>query len=117
MAKTEVLQSIGDLSSRLCWPTDDFKIVVIVASNKKDLVDLTFIGHIFSDTPIIIVLPDRKESTTIIGYGLVPRFLTYMDSNFMEVGAILEKMLENYEKRKLMEKQEIDSGCELFITR
>jgi len=100
MAKTEVFRSIEDLSSRLRWPADGFTIAVLVAGNKKDLVDFAFIRHLLSDTPIILVLPDRKESTATIGYDLVPRFLTYVDSNLMEVGAVLEKMLENYEKRK-----------------
>ena len=109
MAKTEVFRSIGDLSSRLRWPADGFVIAFLVAGNKKDLVDFAFIRHLFSDTPIILVLPDRKESTAIIGYGLVPRFLTYMDSNLMEAGAVLEKMIQYYEKRNVMEEQEIDA--------
>ena len=100
MAKTEVFRSIEDLSSRLRRPADGFTIAVLVAGNKKDLVDFAFIRNLLSDTPIILVLPDRKESTASIGYGLVPRFLTYVDSNLMEVGAVLEKMLENYEKRE-----------------
>ncbi len=117
MAKTEVFRSIENLSSKLSRPADGFVIAVLLAGNKKDLVDLAFIRHLLSDTLIILVLPDREESTAIIGYGLVPRFLTYMDSNLMEVGAVLEKMLENYEKREVMEEQEIDSGCELLVTR
>ena len=100
MAKTEIFRSIGELSSRLRWPAAGFVIAFIVAGNKKDLVDLAFIRHLLSDTPIILVLPDREKSTAIIGYGLVPRFLTYIDGNLMEVGAVLEKMLQNYEKRE-----------------
>ncbi len=100
MAKTEVFRSIKDLSVRLCRPAGSPTIAVLLAGNKIDLVDFAFIRNLLSDTPIILVLPDREESTAIIGYGLVPRFLTYMDSNLMEVGAVLEKMLENYEKRE-----------------
>ena len=100
MARTEVFRSIEDLSKRLRKPADGFTIAVLVAGNKKDLVDFALIRRLLSDTPIIVVLYDREESTTIMGYGLVPRFLTYMDSNLMEVGAFLEKMLQNYEKRE-----------------
>ncbi len=100
MAKTEIFRSIGELSSRLRWQAYGFTIAVLVAGNKKDIVDFAFIRHLLSETPIILVLPDREESTATIGYALVPRFLTYMDSNLMEVGAVLEKMLENHEKRK-----------------
>ena len=100
MAKTEIFRSIEDLSKKLRLPADGFTIAVLVAGNKKDLVDFVFIRHLLSDTPFIIVLYDRKESTTIMGYGLVPRFLTYMDSNLMEVRAVLEKMIQKYEKRE-----------------
>ena len=103
MAKTEVFRSIKDLSSRLRRPADGFVIAFLVAGSKKELLDIVSIRHLLSDMPIILVLPDREESTAFIGYGLIPRFLTYMDSNLMEVGAVLEKMLENYEKRKVME--------------
>ncbi len=116
MAKTEVFRSIKDLSIRLCRPAGSPTIAVLLAGNKIDLVDFAFIRNLFSDAPIILVLHDRKESTAIIGYSLVPRFLTYMDSNLMEVGAVLEKMIKYYEEKNVMEEQEIDSGCELPVT-
>ena len=116
MAKIEVFHRIENFASRLRRPGDGFTIAVLVAGNKKDLVDFAFIHHLLSNTPIILVLYDRKESTAIMGYGLVPRFLTYMDSNLMEVGAVLEKMIQKYEKRKVMEEQKIDSGCGLLVT-
>ena len=100
MAKTEVFRSIEDISSRLCRPAGSPTVVILLAGNKKDLIDFAFIRYLLSDTPIILVLPDREESTISMGHGLVPRFLTYMDSNLMEVGAVLQKMLENYEKRE-----------------
>ena len=117
MAKTEIFRSIGELSSRLRWPAAGFVIAFIVAGNKKDLVELAFIRHLLSDTPIILVLPDREKSTAIIGYGLVPRFLTYMDSNLMEVGAVLEKMIKYYDEKNLIKEQEVDSGYEVLVTR
>ncbi len=117
MAKTEVFRSIKDLSIRLCRPAGSPTIAVLLAGNKIDLVDFAFIRNLFSDAPIILVLHDRKESTAIIGYSLVPRFLTYMDSNLMEVGAVLEKMIQYYEKKNVINEQEIDSNCELLIAR
>jgi len=117
MAKTEVFRSIKDLSIRLCRPDDSPTIAVLLAGNKIDLVDFAFIRNLLSDTPIILVLPDREESTATIGYALVPRFLTYMDSNLMEVGAVLEKMIKYYEEKNVIKDQEIDFGYELLVTR
>jgi hypothetical protein len=102
MAKTEVFRSIKDLSIRLCGPTGSPTIAVLLAGNKIDLVDFAFIRHLLSYTPIILVLPDRQDETIAAGYKLYPRFLTYVDSNLMEIGAVLEKMIENYEKREMI---------------
>ena len=116
MARTEVFQNIEDLSSRLRRPADGFVIAFLVAGSKKELLDIVSIRHLLSDIPVILVLPDRQNETIVAGHKLYPRFLTYVDSNLMEVGAVLEKMFENHEKRKVMEEQNIDSGCELLVT-
>ncbi len=100
MTKTEVFRSIESLSNRLHKPADGFTIAVLVAGSKKELLDIVFMRHLLSDIPVILVLHDRKDETIAAGHKLYPRFLTYVDSNLTEVGAVLEKMLENYEKER-----------------
>ncbi len=109
MAKTEVFRSVEDLSSRLRRPADVFVIAFLVARSKKELLDIVLIRHLLSDISVILVLPDRQAETIAAGHKLYPRFLTYMDSNLTEVGAVLEKMLQNYEKKESIEEQEIDA--------
>ena len=116
MARTEVFQNIEDLSSRRRRPADGFVIAFLVAGSKKELLDIVSIHHLLSDIPVILVLPDRQNETIVAGHKLYPRFLTYVDSNLTEVGAVLEKILQNYEKKESIEKREIDSGCELLVT-
>jgi hypothetical protein len=97
--RTAVFQSVDDLLHNLRRPScDGPTIVVLVAGDSGDLMNMISGGHLLSDTPIILILPDRKETTTAMGYRLYPRFLTYMDSNLSEVGAVLVKMIENYKK-------------------
>lgn len=98
-ANTEVFQSIEDLSHRLRQPANSSSIVTLLVRNKEDLIDMVSIRHLLSEIAVILILPYREESTTAMGYTLCPRFLTYVDSNFMEVGAVLGKMLENYKKK------------------
>ena len=100
MAKTEVFRSIENLSKRLHKPADGFTIAVLVAGSKKELLDIVSIRHLLSDIPVILVLPDRQDETIAAGHKLYPRFLTYVDSKLTEVGAVLEKMIQKYEKRE-----------------
>jgi len=102
-ARTEVFRSIKDLSWRLCRPTESPTIAVLLAGDEEDLLSIVSIRHLLSEIPVIIILPVREEHITAMGHRLSPRFLTYMDSDFAEVGAVLEKMLENYKKKEAME--------------
>ncbi|MCD6199973.1 MAG: hypothetical protein J7K15_15635, partial [Deltaproteobacteria bacterium] len=47
------------------------------------------------DLRLILILPDREAGTIAKGHILRPRFLTYLDSDFTEVAAVLKKMLSN----------------------
>ncbi len=59
--------------------------------------------YLFSEIAIILILPDREESITAMGYTLCPRFLTYVDSNSSELTAVLGKMFEKYSKEVMEE--------------
>ena len=98
-ARTRVFRNIDDLSRRLSQPVSDgATVAVLLAGNKEDLLKMVSIRHLLLDIPIILILYDREEDTTAMGYALYPRFLTYADSNPAEVAAVLGKMLENYNK-------------------
>lgn len=100
-AETTIVLSIEDLSNRLCWPADQYTIIVLLAGNKEDLQNLVAIRHLLSGKSFILILPDRRDGTTAIGHSLGPRFLTYADGNLAEVVAVLEKMIENHKKKNL----------------
>ena len=102
-ARTEVFRSIKDLSWRLCRPAESPAIAVLLAGDEEDLLSIVSIRQLLSEIPIILILPVRDHSTTAMGHSLSPRFLTYMDGNFEEVGAVLGKMLEYYKQREVME--------------
>ena len=52
----------------------------------------------------MLVLSDSHDETIAAGHKLYPRFLTYVDSNLMEVGAVLEKMFQKYGIREANKK-------------
>lgn len=95
--KGEVHRTIDSLSSSLSRPADELNIAVLLAVNMDNLLDFLSIGNLLTDVRIILILPDRKETTIAIGHSLHPRFLSYADSNFKDVGAVLKKMMGIYQ--------------------
>jgi hypothetical protein len=71
---------------------EDQRIFLLLASNRKDLSAVQSIRSLLSDAPVIVVLPDRDTDTITQGHRLRPRFLTYIDSDFVELAGVLVKM-------------------------
>ena len=93
--KGEFYLTIDDLVNRLRHPKKDLTIAVLLADSQKELENILSVKDFFSDVRIILILPDRNKNTIIKGHTLFPRFLTYVDSDFNWVTAVLEKMLSN----------------------
>lgn len=90
--RTEICKTISSLSSRLCQPKYDLDVAVFVSASKDELEALLSINNLIDDLPIILVLPDQDCETVSRGHILRPRFLTYLDSDFSDIVAVLEKM-------------------------
>ena len=91
---TERYHTIKALSQRLTRPIDGLAIMVLIAGDRKDLLNILAIQKLFGLIRIIIILPDREDESVKIGYQLQPRFLTYVNGDLSEVHAVLRKMLE-----------------------
>jgi hypothetical protein len=96
----ETYRSFEDLYKRLHQPKNDFQIAVLTASSDEELEEILTIQELLSDIRIILVLPDRTPDTISKAHRLAPRFLTYLDSDFREVKAVLNKMLESMRGRQ-----------------
>jgi len=90
----EVYRRFGSLSRGLHQPRSDLNIAVLTATSEEELADIFALRDFFSDIRIILILPDRKRATISKAHTMGPRFLTYVDSDFGEVKAVLSKMLE-----------------------
>lgn len=91
----EIYQTINSLSRRLRQPRYDLAVAVLLASSKQDLLELLSIRHLLDDLRVILLLPDREKDTIAKGHTLRPRFLTYADSDLLDVAVVLSKMLRN----------------------
>lgn len=89
----EVCSTFNALSLRLHQPLENVRHIVLNASNKKDLLDIISLRDILWNVRVIIVLPDRDAATTSMGHTLRPRLISYADSDFLEVFAVLSRMI------------------------
>ena len=67
---------------------------VLFAYSNDTLLDILSVKELLEDVRIILILPDRLPGTISKGHLLRPRFMTYADSDFEDVKAVLNKMLE-----------------------
>lgn len=99
--KREICRTIEGLCQRLRRPVDDLDIAVLLAASREELSDILSIRDLLTDIRVILVLPDRADDTIAKGHTLRPRFFTYADSDFVEIAAVLSKMLaSNYPYKK-----------------
>jgi hypothetical protein len=76
-------------------PADGLTIGVFAAADLENLRQLASIRNLTVNLRIILVLPDRSHETVAEGHKLQPRFVTYSDSDFKEIGAVVGKMMES----------------------
>jgi len=91
--KIELLGTIQSLSDRLREPKHGEDIAILLAANRDELEDLLSVSDFLSDLRVVLVLPDREDDTIAKGHTLRPRFMSYADSSFIDVAAVLSKML------------------------
>jgi hypothetical protein len=89
----EIYRTIESLSQRLRQPGKNLTVAVLLATSKQELLEILSIKELLFNVRIILVLPDREEDTITKGHSLRPRFLTYADSNYGDIAAVLSKML------------------------
>lgn len=100
-ADTEICQTVASLSRRLRQPGNGVTIAILLTISKKDLGDILSLSDLLSDLRIVLVLPDRDKDTIAKGLTLRPRFLTFADSDFTELSAVLGKMLKTYSSERI----------------
>jgi len=94
--KLEVYKTLEAFSERLKKPMEELPVAVVLAASEEDLLTILSISHLLYDVRFILILPDREDPTVAIGHSLRPRFLSYTDSDFREVTAVLGKMIGGF---------------------
>jgi|WetSurSiteA1Bulk_404760.scaffolds.fasta_scaffold145382_2 hypothetical protein len=92
-ASVEVYNSVESLSERLSSPLAGYTVIVILANTKQDLMEILSLQSLLFDHRVILILPDKEPDTMAIGHRLRPRFVSFRDGDFSDVGAVLQKMI------------------------
>ena len=81
-------------SARLRKPHYDVDVIVLLLPTRQDLEALVNLRELLSGILVIVIMPDQEHDTIAGAHRLYPHFLTFIDRGFMDVAAVLQKMLE-----------------------
>lgn len=99
--QTIVCPTFTSLVQELGRPTTyDQRAAVLLAPTHRNFADILSIPDLLNDIHIILIIPDRGKQTIAAAHGLRPRFLSYTDSDFQDVAAVLEKMIDYRQTQK-----------------
>ena len=90
-----IFQTVDSFIQRLKQGKTDITAAVIFATCREELQLLQALTDIVSDIRIILILPDREPETTRIGHTFYPRYISYVESSFEDVAAVLNKIIDN----------------------
>jgi hypothetical protein len=93
----EICRSPQDLSKRLRQPCLDVRVMVLCIESKEAWREILSLRDLLSERKNILILPDEDEDTMAEVFTLSPRFITWVDSDFRDLGAVLKRMLDLYD--------------------
>ncbi len=86
-------RTIDDFSQRLRQPVLKQRIVILMINSPKELEDVLSIRELLEDAKIILIVPDTNPATLARGHILRPRFLSDGRSDFVDVAAVLGRII------------------------
>jgi len=104
IVKTIPLESIGifqtleSFYNRIRQGRTDITAAVVFASDRQDIIKLQGIRELILDMRMIMILPDAEEESVKMGHSFYPRYISFTDSTFEDVAAVLQKIISNTRK-------------------
>jgi hypothetical protein len=68
--------------------------VILLVGRREDILELISVRHLFRDVPVVLIVPDTDDQTIALAHRLRPRYLTYIDANFVGLYPVLERLTE-----------------------
>ncbi len=104
-------RNIDDFSKQLRQPAFNPRIAVLLVSSESELQDIITIQELLEDSKIILIAPDTNPATLARGHTLRPRLLCDCNSDFVDVAAVLCRMLKKLRQGRqiLINRAEIEN--------
>jgi len=94
-SQIEIFKRLDDFRERLRMPIEPDSIAVLSASNREELQQMQRLRGLLTEIYVVLVIPDRKDSTIRLAHLLLPRFLSQKESDFTDLKIVLNKMYVN----------------------
>ncbi|MFP4083069.1 MAG: hypothetical protein ACLFVG_10000, partial [Candidatus Aminicenantes bacterium] len=94
-SQIERFKTLDDFGKRLGMPVEPDSVAVLSASNQEELQQMQFLRNLLTEIYVVLVIPDQKDSTIRLAHLLLPRFLSQIESDFMDFKIVLNKMYLN----------------------
>jgi hypothetical protein len=106
----ETCHSLDALTQKLLQTSFEPDVAVLLARNHRDFLDILALKDLLDNKRVILILPDRSEITISQGHKLHPRYLSYADSDFKDVAAVLKKMIKHLDTQHIVLENPIPCG-------
>jgi hypothetical protein len=96
VARGEMIErfvKLEDFRERLRSIVEPNSIMVLAAVDREELLEMQAFRDMLTEIFIILVLPDRGESTIKLAHLLRPRFLSQTEDDFADLSQIISKMI------------------------
>ncbi len=87
--------SLDGFRDRLRSIVEPNSIMVLAAVDREELLEMQALRDMLTEIFVILVLPDRLESTVKLAYLLRPRFLSETKDDFTDLSQIVAKMISS----------------------
>jgi hypothetical protein len=85
----ETFHVVKDFEKFLRHDLTSAHLVILHASTPSHLESFVSLRDLLIGHKVILILPDRERETVISGHTLRPRFITYNDSDYLEMASVL----------------------------
>lgn len=95
--RTHMCRSIADLKNYLNITSGEMrKVVIVVINNRDEIAEISKLLKLYHDLLLIVVINQNCFDTYDNVHKLMPRYMTYKDSDFFDVATVLRKMMDHY---------------------
>lgn len=94
----EAIDSAERLSRVLCRPLNMISVIIIIVNCEEDFRGIFSLEPLLDNIRLILVLPERTTAMMAMGLQLNPSFISYWDSEFLDIISVLERIYHRQEE-------------------